>query len=542
MITLQALPTFNLVGNPVNVVATTDNLFPVSAKAELILQVDAIDTLAGHKLTLAWNGKSLEFTSAAVPNGTGLQLPSATPGMTTEAWCALLTEHFEYNYELASDFLITCYFATFWHIRFTAREYGTVYQLVFNTTDFADFLSEYASTTAISKTRREGFKILLQVLQHDDELIIGEDMATPDDSGRVVFDIADYLKSLLHPNLVWPEPSGSTFQVHEDDVQRFFLRYCEYYGGSFYQIRKTTAANCCLLGGLSFEYEGFLQENNSGYFDFNNNNRCFLTWGPKTKLISAAQPEKLYFLLSGTCVIIVDVWFSDNSHEQQRIDCVNTTNAILEIFAGPVQLGFASAYPGKTVTSYRIMLEQDAEIISENRTFTIDAQYYEFERVFVFRNAFGRYDFIRFTGKGKTELEYKRETASVAPAFPRKLSTGSMVETDTQQTQSHSANSGWLDSGMKKLMGDFFLSRERYELIDGKIYPILVKTKKFTVRDDNESLFSADVEYIRASKSINFSSPEFAAMNGNNSNYLYILDSGFWDADRVWGAAMIWNP
>lgn len=546
MLTIQPLPTYCLTGNPVMVVLTTDNLFTYGAKAELILRIDAILTATGRKLTLSWGSISIEFTTAAVPDSSGLQLPAAASGMTVEAWTAALAGHFNYNYDLANDFVISHYTqGGNWYIKFTAREYGSAFQLLYSSTDFTGFITNYASITGIDRTRRDGFKILLQVLDKDGD-IIGEDMATPGNDGKALFDISDYLKSLFQDSLIFPEPEDRYSLI--ESIKRFSLRYCEYYNGAFQKLVLTTSVNYCLPGGISFEYEGFLQEAGTTYFQVAENLKRFLSWAPATKPVSLDSPERASFLFAGgTANLVINVIFTDGTSGQLIETIESTDPAILEIYCGPANL--AGSFPGKTISKISYILDQ-AGTLSEVRSLKVESQVYEYQRHFLFKNSFGQYEYIRFTGKGTSRNEYEREKGVIYPQYPRELLTPSMVESSVTESRIQTANSGWISEDMKTFFSDFLLSRQKLELIDGKLYPVILNTNKFLTRDDTEDLVSLDIEYIRASKNIQVSvipsatggSGGGGGGGGGGTTFLYILDDGFWHPDRVWGADMIWNP
>jgi hypothetical protein len=61
------------------------------------------------------------------------------------------------------------------------------------------------------------------------------------------------------------------------------------------------------------------------------------------------------------------------------------------------------------------------------------------------------------------------------------------------------ANSGWISLAEKKHLRDFLLSRETYEIVDDKLYPIIVTSQKsqaFT--SDDVTLHSLDIDYDRS--------------------------------------------
>ena len=109
MITINTTPpeTF-FAGNPVRFgIHTNNQQTNAGRQCSFRLVVTAADTVAGHTLICAFPGKTLTFTTAAVPDDSGLQIPTALSGANWATWTQSLYDCILSNFDLSSRYNIS---------------------------------------------------------------------------------------------------------------------------------------------------------------------------------------------------------------------------------------------------------------------------------------------------------------------------------------------------------------------------------------------------------------------------------------------------
>jgi hypothetical protein len=128
----------------------------------------------------------------------------------------------------------------------------------------------------------------------------------------------------------------------------------------------------------------------------------------------------------------------------------------------------------------------------------MDYAHHEEVRQFLFLNSLGGYDTLRITGDVEDSIELERSTISKVlgadfTELDHQVGQGSVSEIKT-----YKANTGWLTREQVAWIRDFFLSKQVYQIVVGKLVPVVVSTTKATQRKDREDLFAIDFEYRRA--------------------------------------------
>ena len=104
MITIQSTPPETLfAGNPALFGVHTNNLLPTpGAKCQFMLVVTQADTVAGHTISFLFSNKNVVFTTAAIPDDSGLQLPLGTASGAYGTWAQSLYDCFLGNFYISS--------------------------------------------------------------------------------------------------------------------------------------------------------------------------------------------------------------------------------------------------------------------------------------------------------------------------------------------------------------------------------------------------------------------------------------------------------
>jgi hypothetical protein len=506
MITIEKTPALiAFSGNPMRFHVLTNSQFSISGNvASLQLQFTNIDTTPGHYFSFGMMSMILTFTTATTPDESGQQIPVAITGDTPSSWCAKVGVAMMENYYLHTFYNITISGTS---LLFTAKTKGILYTIIFININ-VNGISQSVNTGGVDPLSYTGFGILAQVFDVNNNLV-GEDFRPVALDGRTMFDISEFLDSILqgftppHFNII---PTTGNMHCFTDGILIYQVAFCEKYEGTTKRLY-TDNQRSAVLGGLSREALVYWNEENPWWEDPDNLMK-FLTWCQSGKLTSMVQMERLYFFNPSysSLTLNIKVTFSVGSVVLITGSPITVTpNSIVELQVGYEDLLLGSIDPSRDVISYQIWLTNNSTTISEVYEFDLDPRIRENDRQFLFRNSFGWYDAALFTGKIESDLEYDRidgytvieEEETVYNAPDRAFS--------NPEQQTFNGSSGWICSSTLEWLRDMFLSREIYEIIDGKCYPIVITIKKVVKCKDMDMGFQLNIEYKRAYQDIYFS-------------------------------------
>jgi hypothetical protein len=357
-----------------------------------------------------------------------------------------------------------------------------------------------------------GFGILAQVLD-ENNLVIGEDFRPVDADGHTRFDMSEYLNACLEdftpPHFTIPG-TGDKLKCFADGVKLYRVAFCEQYN----QVTKRLFIDDdrrALMGGLSREALVYWNESDP-FWGSANNLQHFLTWCPSKKLTTQKQLERLFFFTNTNSQVVLNytVSFSDGTHQDGSLDQFNVVAfSILEAQVGYDDLDLGSIDPAKDVIGWSVFLTDGSEPISETYEFILDPHYKEFDRQFLFRNSFGWYDAIRVTGKVESTLTHDRTEGYRIIEDPETDFNAPDKNFINFETQTFKATTGWVSKNAQNWLRDFLLTKEVYEIINGRIYPVKITSKKSTKGKDGDYNLMLDFEYSRAYKDVFYSPSGF---------------------------------
>ena len=511
MITIQSTPPDILfAGNPSLYKIFSDNKFVTAGrKCTFLLEVLACDIVDGHTLTIATPEKSFVFTTTVRSplDESGLDLPCPFSTHDQESWSLDVYNCLKANFHFCSLFNVTReYIAYVWCLRFTAINEGTNYTATVTTT-IAN-LNLTGLLSGIDPVARDNFSILGGIWDKNmNPLFV--DAKSLDSSGNVTFNFSEYLCNILDNNLLpkftFPFDQTVNYKLFSNYILEFYAGFAERYSVNVLKIH-FDALRSAVPGGLNRET---LVAYNAAGQDFldGENLRSFLSWAPLVKTTGKTVPEKLFFLVykglnAEFFELVVKVWFTDGT-----CDFVHSgpfaaaENDVIECSVGYKQLKLESLFPTKIVASWDVTLDQyQTGVLGLQRTFILDQQVYEHERIFIFQNSFARaYDVVRFTGKGSINLEYDYAVNNYRILEQDSFYNAPSRKSDTSEVQKMITNSGWISQEMKDYLRDMLLSRQVFEIKDNLLYPIVItnnQVKEYFI--DGKYLYSLDLEYDRA--------------------------------------------
>jgi len=491
----------SLVGNDILFKINTDNQYSTPAsKSNLGIYWTTGDNNT-KSFILSWGIHSVEFECEDVPDNSGTQYPPYVSGSVNE-WVESLVPYLRANYLLIRDFIIV------WNasqnvIQLTPYNAGADYLISVNDDD--SFILIDTNVAGVDAVARDYYKLIaclwLPGTTDEDYIQIGEDHLIPDPDGNVLFKFQEYLADHIACNLHYPEDNTNTISIISGFIQQFFIRYAEFYDGSFYELISTEEYPTFVIPGkISQQRVNQLAEIEWTFFDELQATQMFLSWHPTEKTISKWQPEKLFFLnylKTNYLNVYIDLIYSDNSTDTILLKQITSGNYdVLEICCGHDILGLQ--YLDKSVSSYKIYVKDTrGDIISEIRRFVIDDSFQEFEQVFLFLNSLGVYESLRTTGIiSKTNLFEHNLIDQVIIDNENIYRKQNNFQTWMQET--FQVNSGWITKDQVNWFNDFIFSTDRYILEDFNKVDILVTSTKVFQHKDDERLYFIEFDFKKS--------------------------------------------
>lgn len=511
----------SLVGNDILFKINTDNQYSANGTNALLqFRFSDLDTTPGHKFKLAWGTYDLEFTLAATPDSSGLQLPVATAGQDLAEWVESLADALKQNYYLSSDFLIQFLEGPSPNhtIRLTAYEKDVDKSLTWTNdpTDPVINMTEFANTAGVNPVEREDYAIIYKTYNEANDNL-GVDRLVPDDDGNVLFKIQEYLAGELSFNFEWPEGITTFLFKRTEQIKLFYVQYAETYEN---QVRKLFSTiddpTYAILGGLDRNKLAELNESGSTWWDKLLYRPDFLTYQPREMYVSKDQPVKLSFLIwkEVTSIILnVTVTYTDGLSSKLIKGSINASQyEVIECILSSQKLGLGSV---KDVDHYEVFLtDQDGNLISISRYFYIDDNFRENEKIFIFQNSLGSADVIRFTGTSEMNVELQRNSIEKINQDDFTWRNFEIEDHDNLEVQKFAFNTGWLNEIAKRpkrladYLREFYLSPKIYEVVNNRLYPTRITSKKQFIDKSDETLAYLEFEAERAYTDKYFSQDE----------------------------------
>ncbi len=337
---------------------------------------------------------------------------------------------------------------------------------------------------------------------------IGELAERPPLDGLVTFNIKALLEKLPDPGF---------------DLQVGILEYnntCKAYKFQIYDksgipaVEQTTVWSeiyFAIAGKSSYMKRAIRNEELGSFYNELVVNKSFLTLQPNNKLISPFALELLSFLVLedtiATVKLHLKIMFTDgNSHE---VD-VSTINAIygrvLQINISPQLLSLYDYDNTKTVANFTVSLLNELNVpISQERTYIIDYDTYDYLRFFIFRNDYGGgYDVMRSTGEAVNTASVKKEFANRALPYDYTTADRKEIQVSEERVLEWELNWGLLHLNggtardWKNYIQQIELSPDVFEYINGIIVACTFITDNYNLHTDNRNIYTHKSIYRRA--------------------------------------------
>jgi hypothetical protein len=260
------------------------------------------------------------------------------------------------------------------------------------------------------------------------------------------------------------------------------------------------------------EWEGQLFSNYVGP------NRKFLTWNP-TKVVLPEQPNYLYFLtnMKPTPTVLtlrLYRYYADGTEDTKSLSVMAIADVqYMTTYSVPIgakQLGITDL--SKKVVKYVVWLNnQDGEIVSEQRTYIIDWQYYREKKYILFRNSLGGYDSLGLTGDFAANINLIRDESERYKPY-QSLASFSEVEVSKVTGQKEiKVNTGWLTKQERDWLEELALSEDILLVSDRDYIPLVLQDSNYVSEDSVERLIGRSFTLRYANNQRNFSSLPISA-------------------------------
>lgn len=350
--------------------------------------------------------------------------------------------------------------------------------------------------------------------------LLGTDSLTPDASGNCTFELSDYFSSVPKPGFTFPE--SGVFTIRDEVGARFIIQINEYYGNPpaptsyliipdfYYAIPGKVPS--WFQHKFYATWQSWQHKLSQGDLTMSFEHLHAVSGGSFSRLVSKQDIIKLFLQCNADYAALklkIDFVFTDGSTGQTEYQSPTQfavkQGQVLEISMGYNTLGIdsilAAGYPGNTLHSWSVTaMNHPSVVLSFPCKFHLDPQYRPYYRQFIFRNSAGGYDTLVTTGEAIANIDYDYEIVDT-PFWP---ATAIALRKNIRIVAGESikCNTGLISKSKLDYLPEFFASQEPYEILDGKLLPILFKPTGILRRRDAGGVYHVDFEYYHVEKLI----------------------------------------
>jgi hypothetical protein len=258
---------------------------------------------------------------------------------------------------------------------------------------------------------------------------------------------------------------------------------------------EVSPANLVLWGGVSkFHFPGL-----NFFTDYLPTKKKFLTWAPVEKYVDRQQEDYLNFWNYGNNVTLklqIKVYFDDATNETEVVATLTGTKfaELYQVPAGPANCGALLINPAKNATHYELsLLNQDDTVITEVRTYYVEAVSHPLTKFIMFINSLGSFEVLRFTGQATESTKFNRELVQKFLPHNYAALDGQFVVNQITSQKQTTLSSGYFKNRFAKewheYMKDFMGSPIVYDVTNGSRYPMPISAGDHISEDQNYELF-----------------------------------------------------
>jgi len=498
-LTLNTTPnSFQLSRNPVWASLLTNNhISTAGVKASLQINISNTGAVAGEAINLPFNGKTITLTFASSLTGDGKKLRTAGV-LAVAAFRTQVAEDIAKNRYVADAYDITVNGSG---VLLTAKETGSDWSFVSPTENVTD-LTFGTNTAGVTEVKRENFVVALDVYlettyKSGTYVKVSSQELTPIDN-YANFDIHDCLHAYLTKDL--PDYAANTITRCNNILKRYKIRYSEKYGDDPEYQQLTESDVCYILkGGLSHIENSYTTFYIDAYLI---DEMKFNTWQPRTKTVTKAQQEYLYFMVGSTTTTIklkAKHYYTDGTTNTVTVT-TKTGTAEYELYTIPSGYNqIITPTSGKTVAKYEVWIENQSDVVkSEVFTYKLTDKEVIDQHYFLFENSVGVFDTFRATGVHTEGAKIESRVSQHITQMDYDYKDHSFDKHDTSSQQTFSVNTGFLTLEQSQWLQQLFESKLVYEDVYGKFVPIVIKTDTIVVDESRLNARAYQFEYYYA--------------------------------------------
>jgi hypothetical protein len=322
----------------------------------------------------------------------------------------------------------------------------------------------------------------------------------PSPDGQIHF----RLDAILHPLLsaFVPDPAEDATTRCTSNVRNYFVRTAELDAttqlpGAFI----TSELRTVLRGAVPLELGDF------DYFAYRLQAELpsFLTWQPRQKTITAAQPEWLSWLLPEQTPLhlVICRRYTDADGtatlEQEPLELEAPT--LHQLLAIPVRAGHVA---GATTVAVWIA-DEDETVLSEQWTYQVQPETAR-SRYFLFSNSLSGVDTLRTEGRLSATLDVKEDVAE-HPLLPGRSLLGRQSVAYQEAARKLKVSVGWPTAEQFAWLQELLFAREIWQQQGQRLLPVQLLKKSLTYQEDDAGLRGYTFEYDYAFPALGYASP-----------------------------------
>lgn len=463
----------------------------------------AVDAQAG----MAWNAGSAAFTAKASPDNSGNQFPS---GAGDSAYVTSLQPYFQSNYFIDQAYIVSVDTSGA-HPRliFTARAQSADYDFTAATNQG---IITHGTTGAPKPNFMHHVEVWISNLAGTDYVKAYDANIALDEpkTGTTTLDISESLHSFLTLDI--PSLTAGTWQACPGSCRRYYVKYAQYYGDiPSVQRVYTTPVLTVVYGGYSnialqqitdrINYLSKYLLPDPSLYQYQ---RWLETWPIENVDVKTNQPQFLYFInnrsVTDTLAIKTDLVFDDASTQTVYVAGGSIASfAKVAVGCGYQQLGLQAYTTSlKKVSSYTITLVDATthDLRSKPKTFTIDRNYEDYTRHFLYSDSAGNFKTLHTYGRSALTSDAEFDLTAFQPDVATLPSVGNYRNNNIKAVQNDQVNTGYVSTRSSyDAIVELQLSKMIFRVFGTKMTPVVTTTKQFAFSADGNNLKSAVIEY-----------------------------------------------
>lgn len=326
----------------------------------------------------------------------------------------------------------------------------------------------------------------------------------PDANNQVTFDLSHILETFVDAD---PPPSAGAqaARICQKMDARYAVSFQEVSNGSIIDAEHVLF-NHVILGGRN-EYEG---QKMKPYFEAG----LFLTWQPRTKYVTADQPEWLSLGIpesvgTDTLSLYADVIFEDGSEDTDNdlgLDLFVQSYDVAQWPAGYNQLGLSAITGSAETSGYRLYVKNSSgDVVSEVMTYSFQGcECSPLDRFFLFQNSLGGIDTVRTRGEGKTTVVTSGQQAQRMLSPFRTGTERALLDYGKSLYAAHEQEVGISSEEEQMWLRDFLLAEHVWKVGEsyfenpdagGILVPVSIETGSTQIFQDNDYIHTLTFSY-----------------------------------------------